>query len=35
VLAGEVAPYAKRDEAVATAWYAPGVTQVDDQVIEY
>lgn len=36
VLAGEAAPCAKRDEAVATAWCAPGVTHVDDEIlIEY
>ena len=36
MLAGEVAPCAKPDEAVATAWFAPGVTHVDDQIlIEY
>jgi osmotically-inducible protein OsmY len=36
VLAGVVDSWAERDEAVATAWRAPGVTQVDDQIqIEY
>lgn len=33
VLAGEVAPCARRDEAAATAWCAPGVTQVNDQIL--
>jgi len=36
VLAGTVNSWAEHDEAVAAAWSAPGVTEVDDQiVVEY
>jgi osmotically-inducible protein OsmY len=33
VLTGIVNSWAERDEAVATAWCAPGVTEVDDQIL--
>ena len=32
-LAGTVGSWAERDEAVAAAWSAPGVTEVDDQIV--
>ena len=36
ILAGTVNSWAEHDEAVAAAWSAPGVTEVDDQiVVEY
>jgi osmotically-inducible protein OsmY len=36
ILAGAVSSWAEHDEAVATAWSAPGVTEVDDRiVVEY
>jgi osmotically-inducible protein OsmY len=36
ILAGTVNSWAKHDEAVAAVWSAPGVTEVDDQiVVEY
>ena len=36
ILAGAVSSWAEHDEAVAAAWSAPGVTEVDDRtVIEY
>lgn len=33
VLAGTVNSWAEHDEAVAAAWSAPGVTQVDDRIV--
>lgn len=33
VLAGTVNSWAEHDEAVAAAWSAPGVTEVDDQIV--
>jgi osmotically-inducible protein OsmY len=36
ILAGTVSSWAEHDQAVAAAWSAPGVTEVDDRiVIEY
>jgi len=36
ILAGAVSSWAEHDEAVAAAWSAPGVTEVDDRiVVEY
>jgi len=36
ILSGTVHSWAERDNAVATAWSAPGVTEVDDRIlIEY
>ena len=36
ILAGAVSSWAEHDKAVAAAWSAPGVTEVDDRtVIEY
>ena len=36
ILAGAVSSWAEHDEAVAAAWCAPGVTEVDDRiVVEY
>jgi osmotically-inducible protein OsmY len=36
ILAGAVSSWAEHDEAVATVWSAPGVTEVDDRiVVEY
>jgi len=36
ILAGTVNTWAEHDEAVAAAWSAPGVIEVDDQiVVEY
>ena len=36
ILAGAVNSWAKHDEAVAAAWSAPGVTEVDDRIlVEY
>ena len=36
ILAGVVSSWAEHDEAVAAAWSAPGVTEVDDRiVVEY
>ena len=36
ILAGAVGSWAEHDEAVAAAWSAPGVTEVDDRiVVEY
>jgi len=36
ILAGTVNSWAEHDEAVAAAWSAPGVTEVDDRiVVEY
>jgi osmotically-inducible protein OsmY len=32
-LAGAVSSWAEHDEAVAAAWSAPGVTEVDDQIL--
>jgi osmotically-inducible protein OsmY len=32
-LVGTVSSWAEHDEAVATAWSAPGVTEVDDQIL--
>jgi osmotically-inducible protein OsmY len=32
-LAGTVSSWAEHDEAVAAAWPAPGVTEVDDQIV--
>ena len=32
-LVGTVSSWAEHDEAVAAAWYAPGVTEVDDQIL--
>jgi len=36
ILAGAVSSWAEHDEAVAAAWSAPGVTEVDDRIlVEY
>jgi len=36
VLSGTVRPWAAHDDAVAAAWSAPGVTEVDDRIrVEY
>ena len=36
ILAGAVNSWAEHDEAVAAAWSAPGVTEVDDRIlVEY
>ena len=33
ILAGAVSSWAEHDEAVAAAWSAPGVTEVDDRIV--
>jgi len=33
ILAGTVSSWAEHDEAVAAVWSAPGVTEVDDQIL--
>lgn len=33
ILAGTVNSWAEHREAVAAAWSAPGVTEVDDQIV--